>query len=1013
MGTPETTTDVFSAPPPAYSLAELAEVAERLYGLRADVHVLDSERDQNSLLTTADARYVLKIANAAELRENLELQAAALVHLGNVAPTLRVPRLVSTADGHAIATVGPNLVRCVTYLDGAPYARLPHTPDLHRCLGAMLGKLSAALASFGHPAAHQPDFLWSLDNAQGVRPWVVAIADDDNRRLVEAAFERHRMRVLPSLSTLRAGIVHQDANDYNLIVDTDGHGAQQIGLIDFGDMTFGRVVNELAVGLAYALLDTPDIIATARTIIGAYVAEFELRDEELRVLFDLVVARLAMSIAISSHRGAANPDNDYLTVSQAPALRLLRRLMAMRAEFLHFAAREAAGLSPVPQHDAIVAWLQSADCRPAPALPIEMVRAARILVRLGTGAPGLDLIGEPDAHWQWMQGEMRAVGATFAVGAYGEARDCYGGDGFQTDAPEMRSVHLGIDLFVDANTPVQAMLDGVVVTVVDNAARLDYGPTVVLRHQAGVDGPEFFCLYGHLSRASLTTVQPGQVVTAGQTIGYVGDHTVNGGWAPHTHIELITDRMGDESGNFEGAAEPSRWALWSAIVPDANLLLRLAPESFTVPDDADDVQTLLHRRHEALPPSLSISYRKRLHIVRGTGTYLFDRHGQGFLDCVNNVCHVGHANPRVVEAMARQAGVLNTNTRYLHRTILDYAERLGALFPDPLHVVYLVNSGSEATELALRLARTVTGRHDVITLDWGYHGNTAAAIEVSPYKFNRKGGAGRQPHIHVAELPDPYRGTQPVQHYIDSVTVQAEAARARNGAGPAAFIAESISGCGGQVVLADGYLAGAHAAARAAGALCIADEVQVGFGRVGDALWAYEAQGVTPDIVTLGKPIGNGHPLGAVVTTQEIAAAFANGMEYFNTFGGNPVSCAVGIAVLDEIEQRGLQHNAADAGDYLLDQLRELQQRHDCIGDVRGRGLYIGVDLVLDRVTKAEATTLAADVVNHMRERGVLVSTDGPADNVLKIKPPIVFDRGDADVLCAALDDALNAVAPR
>jgi 4-aminobutyrate aminotransferase-like enzyme len=532
----------------------------------------------------------------------------------------------------------------------------------------------------------------------------------------------------------------------------------------------------------------------------------------------------------------------------------------------------------------------------------------------------------------------------------------------------------------------------------------------VLRHHAGADGPEFFCLYGHLSRESLTMVQPGQRVSAGDTIGTIGDHTVNGGWAPHVHVQLMTDRMGDESGNFEGAAEPSRWNVWTAIVPDPNLLLRLAPESFE-PASPGDVDDMLQRRAEVLAPSLSISYRKRLHIVRGTGTYLFDHRGQGFLDCVNNVCHVGHANPRVVAALAGQAATLNTNTRYLHRTILDYAERLGALLPDPLSVVYLVNSGSEATELALRLARTVTGRHDVITLDWGYHGNTAAAIEVSPYKFNRKGGAGKAAHIHIAALPDPYRGTEPLQHYIDSVAAQAASARERNGQGPAAFIAESISGCGGQVVLADGYLAGAHAAARATGALCIADEVQVGFGRVGTAMWAFEEHGVIPDIVTLGKPIGNGHPLGAVVTTPAIAAAFANGMEYFNTFGGNPVSCAVGMAVLDEIETHELAANASATGSYLLDQLRSMQDRHECIGDVRGRGLYIGVDLVSDRATKAEATQLASDVVNHMRERGVLVSTDGPADNVLKIKPPIVFNHNDSDVLCSALDAALTAVA--
>ena len=281
--------------------------------------------------------------------------------------------------------------------------------------------------------------------------------------------------------------------------------------------------------------------------------------------------------------------------------------------------------------------------------------------------------------------------------------------------------------------------------------------------------------------------------------------------------------------------------------------------------------------------------------------------------------------------------------------------------------------------------------------------------EISAYKFNRKGGAGKPAHTHLADLPDPYRG----QHgnngpaYAASVATAAAAARAHNGSGPAAFIAESISGCGGQVVFPTGYLAAAFEHARAAGALCIADEVQVGFGRVGTAMWAFEEHDVVPDIVTLGKPIGNGHPLGAVVTTPTLAAQFANGMEWFNTFGGNPVSCAAGMAVLDVIEHEGLMARASDTGSYLLDRLRDLATRRPAIGDVRGRGLYLGVDLVTDRTTKQPATQLAADVANRLRERGVLISTDGPHDNVIKIKPPIVFTRADADILCTELDYAL------
>ncbi len=1002
--------DVFRHPAPAFAPDELAALASEHFGLDGTIELLDSERDQNARVITADGTYVLKVANAHEDTGVLDLQLAMLEHLARVAPDLPVPRVVHTRGGFAATTVGAHHVRVVSHLQGQTLASVPRTPELEVELGRLLGRLSAALRGFGHPAAHRPGFLWNLDDAALVRSWADDVADADDRAVVATAFRRHEQRVLPVLHELPAQVLHQDANDFNVLV----HAARVGGLIDFGDATFGRRVNELAVGLAYALLEVPDVVATARRVIGGFVEHTPLEPAELRVVFDLTAARLAMSIVISSRRAHEFPDNAYLTVTQAPALRLLHRLVGMRPEFLHFVARDAAGLSAVPQHDAIVAWLRSSDCRPVSPLPFDLRRAGRIVVSLADGAPGMHVAGDPVAYWDWMQREMAAHDAVVAIGRYGEDRNVYAGDQFTTDAPETRSVHTGIDLFVADGTPVHSMLPGTVETVVDNDLPFDYGPTVIVRHDAGEAGP-FWVLYGHLSRRTLSTVRPGQRVEAGEVIAFVGDHTVNGGWAPHVHIQIMTDLMADPDvgpdGNFEGAGEPSRMSVWRQIVPDADLLLRFGPDTWA---NAEPPAELLERRHVDLGPSLSTSYRAKLTIVRGDGAWLIDHTGRHHLDCVNNVCHVGHAHPHVVEALARQAAVLNTNTRYLHRTILDYAERLAATFPDPLRVVYFVNSGSEANELALRMARTVTGRHDVVAVDWGYHGNTNDLVEISAYKFNRRGGGGRPPHVQLAELPDPYRGRlrsyEPAagQAYGDDVAAAIARAVDHDSRGPAAFIAESISGCGGQVVFPDGYLARAYEHARAAGALCIADEVQVGFGRVGRAMWAFELQGVVPDIVTLGKPMGNGHPLAAVVTTSEIAGAFANGMEWFNTFGGNPVSCAVGMAVLDVIEGEGLQARALDTGSYLVDGLRTLQQRHEAIGDVRGEGMYLGVDLVTDRGTREPATAFAGDVAERMRARGVLISTDGPADNVLKLKPPIVFGRAEADVLLDELGALLS-----
>jgi 4-aminobutyrate aminotransferase-like enzyme len=356
--------------------------------------------------------------------------------------------------------------------------------------------------------------------------------------------------------------------------------------------------------------------------------------------------------------------------------------------------------------------------------------------------------------------------------------------------------------------------------------------------------------------------------------------------------------------------------------------------------------------------------------------------------------------------------VLNTNTRYLHDYLLEYAERLCATLPEPLSVCFFVCSGSEANELALRLARTHTQRKDMIVVDVAYHGNTTTLVEISPYKFDGPGGAGAAPYVHKVPMPDVYRGRyksndpQAGRRYASSIeeTIRKLEQQQRP---VGTFICESLLGCGGQIVLPEGYLQEAYRFVRDAGGVCIADEVQVGFGRVGTHFWGFETQGVVPDIVTMGKPIGNGHPLAAVVTTPEIADSFNNGMEYFNTFGGNPVSCAIGLAVLDVIAEEQLQQHALQVGNHLMDGLRSLMQKHELIGDVRGLGLFVGIELVLDRQALTPAAAQATYIANRMRERGILLSTDGPFHNVLKIKPPLVFTEANADFLVATLDEIL------
>jgi 4-aminobutyrate aminotransferase-like enzyme len=515
-------------------------------------------------------------------------------------------------------------------------------------------------------------------------------------------------------------------------------------------------------------------------------------------------------------------------------------------------------------------------------------------------------------------------------------------------------------------------------------------------------------LYGHLSRSSLSGLEVGKKVKKGEQIATVGDSSENGGWPPHLHFQLTADMLG-LSGGFPGVAPPSKRNVWLSICPDPNLILQIPETLFPEPSYSKD--EILHLRSEHIAESLGVSYRTPLHIVRGFMQYLYDDEGRQYLDVRNNVPQVGHSNPYVVDALTKQAAVLNTNTRYLHANLVKYARRLSSKMPGDLKVCFFVNSGSEANELALRLAMTHTKQKDILVIDGAYHGNTDNLVGLSPYKHNGPGGEGPPPHVHMVKMPDSYRGeyrhSDAGLKYAEDVDRAIQEIKDQD-KGLCAFICEPLMGCGGQIIFPDGYLKEAFERVRAAGGVCIADEVQIGFGRVGTHFWGFETQGVIPDIVTMGKPIGNGHPVGAVITTPEIAESFNTGMEFFSTTGGNTVSCAVGMAVLDVIENEQLQAHALEVGDYLRTRLESLIEQHAIVGDVRGIGLYIGVELVRDRESLEPAEDEARYIVERLKDNGILVSLDGPLNNVLKIKPPLVFTKANADLFFDVLERILS-----
>lgn len=426
----------------------------------------------------------------------------------------------------------------------------------------------------------------------------------------------------------------------------------------------------------------------------------------------------------------------------------------------------------------------------------------------------------------------------------------------------------------------------------------------------------------------------------------------------------------------------------------------------------DSTEPLLERRRRLLGSGLELSYERPLHLLRGDGVWLWDADGRRYLDAYNNVPHVGHAHPHVVEAIARQSALLNTNTRYLHESVLDYAERLCALMPAGLDVCAFVNCGSEANDIAWRIAKAYTQGGGALVMENAYHGGTEAVAALSPYDMPASAVA---PHVRTLEAPDLYRGrfrkTDPAaaQGYADDAG-RAIASLAAAGHKPAAAMIDTAFISSGMLDVPKGYLKTVAETVRAAGGLFIADEVQYGFGRSGTHFWGFDFHGALPDIVTMGKPVGNGHPLGVIVTRREILKSFTDRADYFSTFGGNPVSASAGLAVLDVLEREGLQENARRTGAYFRQGIEALMARHPAIGDVRGTGLVMGVELVRDRKTQEPAPDWTRRVANLMREQGVLIGTEGPRRNLLKIRPPLCFRPEHADIAIEALDRALAAL---
>ncbi len=981
--------------------------AAEFWGTGLKFDPLPGEYDLNFRVSGAQDG-VLKIMNAGRDRADTELQVAMLEHLRGH-DTLPVPHVIKTQSGAAIAELPgmdgtPHLAWMISLLPGQTLASTtPKTKPLLYEIGAHLAALDDALVGFTHPGLARP-LKWDLAAADWIGDHLTLLKDEKRHSTVSNILAEYQTSCQPLLNSLPRQALHNDLNDHNILVSTDPAGPSHVtGLIDFGDALYGPALVDVAIAGAYLVLDSDRPVEDLAEFLRGYTSTHALSQDEVDALWALVLMRLGVSVINSALMKEERPDDPYVVISEGPAWRFLDRLDLYDPSYIRACLRRAAGLGPGKTGRQVQDYLDQMRGNFAPMFGFDLSDAPVLdCSPAGDQAP-LDPFKTDIAEMTALVDTHLGAGA-IGLGRYSEPRLIYSEPMFQRGphkSSPRRSIHMGIDIFAKALTPVHAPMQATVLCSEWRDEHLGYGGWIILEHDIPCSDAKFRTLYGHLSKASTQALQVGQKLEPGAQFAELGAEHENGGWPPHLHLQ-----MGIETGenlDWIGVAYPDELAAWRDVFPNPAALLNIADDKAGC--NITPMHSIATRRAAHVTPNLSLTYDTPLHMVRGRMQFLFDAEGRCYLDAYNNVPHVGHCHPNVSRANIAQVQRLNTNTRYLNQGLVDYAEALTRRLPDHLDTCFFVNSGSEANDLAVRLARHFTGAHDVLVQEHGYHGITQTCIDLSHYKFSGKGGQGQRDWVHVADLPDPngrYTGPDAGAKYAGDVKQMLDGIEPRI----ACFIAESFPCVGGQIIPPAGYLKSVYAHVKAQGGLNIADEVQTSLGRLGNCPWAFEYQGASPDMVVLGKPAGNGHPIGIVITTREIAEAFHTGMEFFSTFGGSNVSCAAGLAVLDVLEREGLAQNSETVGAHLLAGLKALQQRHALIYDARGVGLFLGVELRGPDGTPA--TPAARYIINRLRDHRILIGSDGPHDNVLKIRPPLCFTSEDADHLLAVLGDVLK-----
>ncbi len=993
---------------PQYAETILSE----LYHINGTAIPLPGEIDFNFRIRTDNTiEYVLKISRPDVDKKYLDFQQHILEHLDSHPNNLIIPKVIKDINKKIISTIkdengAVRYVRLLSWISGRLWNQVnPLLDDLRYSLGEKGGLLTKSLLNFEHPQAHR---YLDWDIAKSIWTKQHNHLFESSEKDIITSFQNQFGTALDSYSILRKSVIHNDANDNNIIVTTDLIDPKVITTIDYGDAVYTQTINDLAVMCAYAIMHHNDSLQAALPIIKGYHASFPLQEDELEHLYVAIAMRLVISVTKSAINKIKEPQNSYLLISEKPAWELLKKWHAICPEFAHYSFRSACGFSVHPNESEFKKWASNSKFKLSNLFPsIEKSIAHHIDLSVSSAWIEHEQDFNNLDYFQYKINTLQGDHPNAIIaGGYLEPRPIYTSaayDKIGNYGRESRTVHLGIDFWLPQQTPVHALFNGEVMIAVNDAGNKEYGGLVVLKHR--VENFHFYTLYGHLSVESATRTRIGDLIKKGDCIAVLGNKNENGNWAPHLHFQVMLSIL-DYKVDFPGVTYNSQIDVWKGLCLDPNLLFKT--------EELNDKNTisnydLITYRKQHIGKSLTLQYNVPLKIVRGSGQFLMDAFGRKYLDTVNNVAHVGHEQYQVVKAGQQQMALLNTNSRYLHENINILAQELIKTLPPELNVLHFVNSGSEANELAIRMAKIYTDEKDIIASEIGYHGNTSACIDISSYKFDGKGGKGEPEHTHIFPLPDAfrgkYKGKDAGNNYALEVQSQIEDVH-KKGRGVAAFIIEPIISCGGQIELPKGFLKNAYAYTRKAKGLCISDEVQTGCGRMGKTFWGFQLHDVVPDIVTIGKPLGNGHPVAAVACTQEVATKFANGMEYFNTFGGNPVSCAIATAVLQTIKHEKLQKNALLVGDFLKSELKKLALTYPIIGDVRGQGLFLGVELI-DRAMNP--LPLQTDyVINRMKDYGILMSSDGPDHNVIKIKPPMVFNIENAKELILYLQKILS-----